>query len=411
MRERRLAQIGRLRKSEDRDFLRPGLCDSLLINANQLENSPEGTAAYLEMTGLPYLVDPMLWRLQVPDWWKNARGDVKRNYARLAARYSAGTSVRMAEGPLVESVRDDMEWRRVTASIVRYQRERLLPEDGQTNLFNPEGVRPSGIVAPALYSPERDVDRINRLLADAASDAAGEPVVVTFVLPHERLLVATEVEHALATVAPDASAYHIWTPGVKEASLVSDPNLLPALLYVIGALANRGVPVVHLHGSYVTAALRDFGIAGVVHHTGWVDKGELAAERRGAIRSCQTYIPGLRHSVRFAEAEALGRQLDQAEYLDHYCGCRFCVGVFGEGQHPLDLLLEDQPVGDTRRRTPTSRATTANTWHYLSARRDEVLAFSSGDILEVVERDLERASALAGDAPALQHLAARLRSA
>jgi hypothetical protein len=363
------------------------------------------------MTGLPYLIDPMLWRLQVPQWWKNDKGDVKRNYARLAARYSAGTDVRMAETPLAQSVGDEAQWHRIAANIVQYQRDRLLPEDGQTDLFNPEGIHPGGIVAPALYASDRDIDRINRTLAEAASETAGEAVVVTFVLPHERILVEKDVGHALDMVAPGASAYHLWTPGVTEAMLLSDPNLLSAVLHVITVLASRGVPVVHLHGSYVTSALRDFGIAGVVHHTGWVDKGEQAAERRGAIRSCQTYVPGVRHSVRFSEAEGLGRPLNEAEYLDYFCGCRFCAGVFAEGQHPLDLLLEDQPVGETRRRTPTSRATTANTWHYLSARRDEVLAFSSGPILQIVERDMERASALAGSAPALQYLAAHLRSA
>jgi hypothetical protein len=406
-----LTQIGRVRKSEDREFLRPGLCDSLLINANQLENSPEGTAAYLDGTGLPYLVDPMLWRLQVPDWWRNDKGDVKRNYARLAGRYSAGTKVRMAEAPLIESVRDDAEWRRIAANTVQYQRDRLLPANGQADLFNPDGLRPSGIVAPALYATGRDIDRVNRILAEAAADAAGEPVMTALVLPRDRLLVPSEVEHALKSVAPDVGGYHLWTPYVTEDALVGDPSLFPALLHVIAALAERGAPVVLLHGCYVTEALRDFGVSAVVHHTSWVDKGEGAVERRGAIRSCRTYVPGVRHSVRFAEAEDLGRELGQSEYLDRYCGCRFCTGVFAEGQHPLDLLLEDHPVGDTRRRTPTGRATTANTWHYLSARRDEVIAFSSGSVLAVVERDMERAAELGEKPPALEQLSARLRPA
>src|SRR5437773_2182349 len=116
-----LWHLGRLRRSEDREYLRPGLCDALFINANQMENNPEGTAGYLEATRLPYLVDPMLWRLQVPEWWRNARGDVKRNYRRLAARYVEGTNVRMAEAPLLESVTTDDEWRRLAQNVVSYQ--------------------------------------------------------------------------------------------------------------------------------------------------------------------------------------------------------------------------------------------------------------------------------------------------
>ena len=69
------------------------------------------------------------------------------------------------------------------------------------------------------------------------------------------------------------------------------------------------------------------------------------------------------------------------------------------GQNPLDLLLESQTVTDKRGRsrlTPTGRATTLNTWHYLHARRQEVERFSSQAAADVVRADIERASALAG---------------
>src|SRR5438105_9195350 len=56
----------RLRRSDDLPFLRPGMLDELMINANQLENSPESTAAHLRKTGLRYMVDPVLWRFQEP---------------------------------------------------------------------------------------------------------------------------------------------------------------------------------------------------------------------------------------------------------------------------------------------------------------------------------------------------------
>jgi hypothetical protein len=123
-------------------------------------------------------------------------------------------------------------------------------------------------------------------------------------------------------------------------------------------------------------------------------------------------VPGLRHCVRFAEAAELGRSLDEDQFLARYCDCRFCAGVFEQGQHPLDLLLEDQLVTPGKaRRTPTSRATIANTWHYLNARRQEVEAFGTEPVLDVVERDGARAAALAGEARTLERLAAELRSA
>jgi hypothetical protein len=399
-----------LRRSEDREFLVPGLCDALLINANQLENNPNGTAAYLEETKLPYLVDPMLSRLQLPAWWRNEEGDVKRNYARLASRYSQGADVRMAEGPLLESVSNDADWRQIAKNIVAYQRDRLSE---QVDLFNPEGVRPQRIVAPGLVTWGRKEDRLNRLLGEASGEIAGEAVIVPFVLPRERIGLPAEVKEALRTVVSGPVAgYFVWTPGVTEELLLTDQDALTGLLTVVSTLAASGAPVVHLHGSYVTEALHELGVAGVAHHLGWVDKGEPAGEQRGAIRSTQTYVPGLRHCVRFPEAAEVGRHLDEGGYLERYCSCRFCAGVFERGQHPLDLLLEDQLVQPGKaRRTPTSRATIANTWHYLNARRQEVEAFGTEPVIDVVERDIERASSLAGEARTLERLAAVLRSA
>jgi hypothetical protein len=405
-----LWHLGRLRGSEDREFLQPGLCDAVLINANQLENNPEGTAAYLEETKLPYLVDPILWRLQLPERWRNEQGDVKRNYARLASRYSAGTDVRMAEGPLLECVGDDAQWRQIARNVVRYEQDRLCE---QVDLFHPEGLRPQRLVAPALVTTGAEEDRLNRLLAEASIEAAGEPLIVPFVLPGPRLGIASEVRRALGTAAREGvAAYFVWTPGVMEERLLDDHTAFTGLVAIIHDLGSSGVPVIHLQGSYVTEALHGVGVGGVVHHLGWVDKGEPAGEQRGAIRSCQTYVPGLRHCARFHEAAALGRPLDEQRYLERFCDCRFCAGAFQQAQHPLDLLLEDQAVrSGQQRRTPTSRATTANFWHYLSARRQEVAAFGSEPVLDVVERDIARAAALAGRAPALERLAAELRSA
>lgn len=405
----RLWHFGRLRRAEDREFLRPGLCDRLIINANQMENNAKGTAAYLEETGLSYLVDPMLWRLQLPEWWRNDKGATKKNYARLAARYSAETSVRMAEGRLLDQVPDDSSWEQIGRNVVTYQRQRLSE---QTDLFDSEGLKPEGIVAPALVAFGPSEDRLNRLLATSAATAAGGRVIVPFVLPYDRLADPSQVLSALATVARESvTAYMVWTPGVTEELLLTDDALFGALLSVITHLSEHA-PVIHSQGSYLTAALHQVGIAGVVHHLGWVDKGEIASHSRGGIRSCQTYLPGLRHCTRFDEAERLGRNLNREIYLEKYCDCVFCTAVFDEGQHPLDLLLEDQLVKiGQRRRTPTSRATTANTWHYLNSRRQEVDAFSTRSAVDVVEGDIARAVALAGQATLLKRLAAGLRSA
>jgi hypothetical protein len=386
------------------------MCDAVLINANQLENNPNGTAAYLEETGLPYLVDPMLSRLQIPAWWRNEQGEVKRNYARLASRYSQRTDVRMAEAPLVDSVERERDWRQIASNIVSYQRDRLSE---QVDLFHPEGLQPQAIVAPALVASGDAEDRINRTLAQEACESAGEPVMVPLVLPRERVREPGEVSSALAAVLVEgARGYLVWTPGVTEELLLTDPDTFAGLLEIVSKLAASGSPVVHLQGSYVTEALHELGIAAVVHHLGWVDKGEPTGEQRGAIRSTRTYVPGVRHCVRFPEAAALGRHLGEHDYLDRYCSCRFCEGVFSRGQHPLDLLLEDRLVQPTNtRRTPTSRAIVANTWHYLSARREEVEAFGSERVIDVVSRDIARASRLSGSAGALEHLASVLRSA
>jgi hypothetical protein len=264
-----------------------------------------------------------------------------------------------------------------------------------------------------LVASSPSEDRVNRLLAETSAEAAGEPVFTTVVLPLTRIAHQPTVEKAIAEVPTrGAAGYFVWTPGVLEETLIEDDAVFGGLLTVITRLAERGLPVVHVQGSYVTTALRRFGVAGVVHHLGWVDKGEPAEEQRGAIRSCRTYAPAVRHSILFQEAAALGRDLREAEYLAKYCDCKFCEGAFVTREHPLDLMLEDQAVvPGQRRRTPTSRATTANRWHYIHARRQEVTAFSSESALDVVSRDIDRAASLVGEVPELERLAARLRTA
>jgi hypothetical protein len=409
----------RLRRTEDLPFLRPGLLDELIVNANQLENSPQSTSAHLRQTGLPYMVDPMLWRLQVPAWWRNAKGDVKRNYRRLAKQYSHGTSIRMAEGPLLETVPSDTEWKQLAANVVKYHRERLDAIPSQLDLLDGDGrlateLRPLRVIAPTLVALGRAEDRINGLLIEAAVAAAAESVVAIVAVPARRLRQPDEVTHLLSHLPSEAvSAYFLWTPDVTEQLLLMDDSLFAEVLLLVSRLRKRGIPLVHLQGSYVTEALHVVGVDGVAHHLGWADRGEPAAEQRGGLRSSVTYVPGLRHCVRFNQARRLGQHLNEAEYLERFCNCTFCVGLFGEVQHPFDVLLEEHLVdvgGGRQQWTPTSRAATANTWHYLLARRQEIHAFSTEPALEVIERDFTRAVALAGegDAGHLQRLAAQL---
>jgi len=201
-------------------------------------------------------------------------------------------------------------------------------------------------------------------------------------------------------------------------------GLLPALRppgAVMKAPAGRGMPA--WRRGLFAGLLRlarpltyDLGVSAVVHHLGWIDKGEPVEQQRGGLRSCQTYVPGVRHCVRFEQANSLGRTLDADAYAERYCECAFCAGSFSAGEHPLDLLLEDQyvPFEDGRgRRTPTGRAVALNTWHYLLSRRLEMQAFSNLPAVDVIDRDMERAAALAGsrDTSRLRRLATQLHSA
>lgn len=412
-----LHHIVRVRRSEDLHYARPGLMDEILINANLLEHVPESTATALRQTTLPYSIDPLLTRFQRPEWWRNKKnGELKRNYARLGAAYVQGTSIRLAAGPLVHTVPSEKEWRILARNTVAYQRDRLVEIRPQMELFHGE-LRPRRLMAPALMAFGDTEDRVNRLLAEASAEATGGRVGLPVVIPGDRLRDPTERDALLrATPTECVSAYFIWTPGVTEELLLSDHTLLGGLIHLVTTLAGRGVAVGHLHGTYAIAALHDLGLSAVVHHMGWTDHGEPADETGGGPRSCQTYVPGVRRCLRFPKARELGRHLDASSYAERFCSCALCTGFFEAGQHPLDLLLEDEVVhlpGAGDRPTPTGRAAGLNTWHYLLSRRQEIEAFSSSPAVDVLARDIERAASLAGgEEPArLQRLADGLRSA
>ena len=416
-----LYHIVRVRKSDDLTFVRAGIMDAMLINANQLENSAQSTAASIAATTLPFSIDPVLWRFQVPQWWSNDDGETKRNYRRLGAAYTKSTTIEITSQPLLEIVADDNEWRAISRNAIDYQRTRLLGVPAQLDLLDPNlprELRPERLMAPALVAYSAREDKINRtLLEEAAAVAAGDSLAAQVIIPPERLANADEVQALLSTLLSDGvSSYLVWAPGVGEAQLLADSDLFASLLRLVAALSDRGVPVGHQYGNYSIAALHDIGLSALTHHLGWVDKGEPAQEQKFALRSCQTYVPGVRHSLRFKRANDLGRHLDSSEYQQRYCDCNFCAGAFEAGEHPLDVLLEDQvvPFADGRnRRIPTSRAVTTNTWHYLLSRRLEIEAFSERSAAEVIQRDIERAAALAGqaDTERLNRLAEELRSA
>src|SRR5437764_3269263 len=115
--------------------------DELIINANQVENSPDSTATALRQTALPFTIDPVLWRFQEPAWWRNDKGESKKNYTRLAAAYVKGTSIQIA-GPLLDIVPGDEEWRTIASNVIDYQRSRLEPLSTQLDLCDPRELRP-----------------------------------------------------------------------------------------------------------------------------------------------------------------------------------------------------------------------------------------------------------------------------
>ena len=411
-----LHHIVRVRRSEDLKFIRPGVMDEVLVNANQLEHCSESTATAIRETTLPYSIDPVLTRFQLPEWWKNERGETKRNYARLGAAYVRGTSIELAAGPLVHTVPNEKEWRTLARNIIAYQRDRLIEIRPQLDLFRPE-LRPVRLLAPALVAFGDGEDKVNRLLAEASVEAAGVPVGVPVIIPQERLADRGQLDALLSTVPMHGiNAYFVWTPRVTEELLFASRALLGGLLHVVTVLAARGVAVGHLHGTYGITALHDLGVSAVVHHMGWIDKGDPADERRGGLRSCQMYVSGVRHCLRFDKARELGYALDAPTFAALFCNCALCTGFFDAGQHPLDLLLEDELVhfeNGHDRLTPTSRAVGLNTWHYLLTRRQEVEAFSAHPAIDVVTADIDRAAALAGlqESRRLRRLAEELRSA
>ncbi|MHB1511045.1 MAG: hypothetical protein ACYCST_16015 [Acidimicrobiales bacterium] len=407
-----------MRSSDDLTYVRNGLMDEVVVNANQLENSIQSTAACLWKTNLPFSIDPVLWRFQVPAWSRNAKGDTKRNYQRLGQRYSRGTDLTLGSVPLLDVVSTDAQWKALAANVIAYQAERLSNVPTQLELLaDLRELHPARLMAPALMAFSTTEDRLNRLMVESAAASADGPIAVQIIIPFERLIDGRELRKVVSSIPTGGvSSYFIWTPKVTEERLIADNELLVSLRRLIATLAGRGIPVGYQYANYSIFALHDGGLAAATHHLGWVDHGEPSEEQAFMIRSCQTYVPAIRHCVRFPEASTLGGPLSADEYSKRYCECDFCAGAFNSGGHPLTWLLESQTIvmkNGRERLTPTSQAVGANTWHYLLSRRLEVQAFSADSASDVIERDIERASALnrGGDASRLEHLATELKSA
>lgn len=394
-----LHHIIRVRTPDDFDYVRSGLADEILVNANLLEHLPDSTARAVELAALPYSIDPLLTRFQLPAWWQNDQGETKRNYARLAEAYTDGTEVKLGSLPLLDSVKRDDDWRAIARNVVVYQRDRLVTVRPQLPLFNLP-MRPVRLFAPGLVAFGPAEDRVNRLLLEAAAEAATEPVRAIVVVPPERLADRRQLDQLITEVPTDGvAAYFLWTPEVSEGRLLEAADLLGGLIRLVAELAARGIPVGHLHGGYSIAALHDIGVAAMAHSLGWVDRGEPAQQTGGGPPSCRTYVPGVRRTVLFDSARTLGSELGPSDYVNRYCSCTFCSGAFDANQHPLELLLEEQLITDRRgrsRMTPTGRALGFNRWHYLLARRGEVLTFSERRALDVVADDIEQAYRLGG---------------
>ena len=150
-----LHHIVRVRRSDDLTFVRPGVMDEILINANQLENSPDSTATALRQTTLPFTIDPVLWRFQIPERWRNDKGDTKKNYTRLGHAYVKGTGITIAAGPLLETIPSDAEWVTLAGNVIAYQQNRLGLMPTQLDLLeisHPRELYPVRLMAPALVA-------------------------------------------------------------------------------------------------------------------------------------------------------------------------------------------------------------------------------------------------------------------
>jgi hypothetical protein len=413
-----LHHIVRVRTTDDlRNFVKPGLLDEVVVNANLLESAERTLTALLQETSLPYSVDPMLWRLQMPEWSKNAAGGVKRNYQRLAEYYSIGTGLTLGLSRLTDTVATNKQWQMIARNAIEYQQNRLRRDEGPPDLFGMKHLlEPVRLTSPALVALTKEEDAVNLTLANAAIEFAGRPIAIQVIIPVERMLEPAEVARVLESLPVEGvGSYSIWTPEVTEERLIGEEALFAAMVRVIATLTDKGIAVGHQHATYTVMALHDIGLSSITHPLNWVDHGGTFKSAGFANRSCRTYAPALRHAIKYDEAFELAGGFDVNEYREMYCDCIYCTGLYSKGLHPFDELLRTRVVqkGNRSVTEPTPAAVAANNWHFLLSRRSEVLAFSADPAIDVIARDIERATKLhrGGDAMRLGHLASMLKSA
>jgi hypothetical protein len=404
----------RYRMHDDGDYLVRDALDGLVINANHLEQHLRSTADKVKALGAPYLIDPMLWRFQVPAWWRREDGETKRNFSRLGGFYFAGTGHAWAESGITEL--SDSQWERVANNVVRYQRVRVPDEGGGLLSLMEGGQEPLAMVAPYLLASSTEHDRVNRLLLETSVEAAGAKVLAHLAIPLERFLDPSERRRVLAGLNPHlSSGCFIWIERLKEEMLLTDDACLSAFEDVVDRLAEIGLPVWNANGGFVSAALRERGIAGIVHNLYWVDRGMPAEQPHGIPHySCTTYVTGLHRTVHYEAALQLARPLDLADYRKIYCGCYFCAGAIERDIHPLEHLVGVRTVKGPKGRSqmvPTETALASNTWHYLWSRRLEIQALATRDVRGVLEESVQAMRALNVPSERFVRLATHLRRA
>lgn len=409
----KLRHLVRYRMDSDSDYLASGAMDAVLINANHLEHHLHTTAARTKQLGLPYLVDPMLWRFQVPAWWRRqSDGATKKNFVRLAAHYFSGTNVCVADSALGPEVSDG-DWRQIAANVILYEKARIVDEGGGLLAMMEGGHAPAALIAPYLLANSPTEDRINRLLIEAAASQAGSKVIGHLALPVERIKVGRDLDEAADSIASDnVLGCFIWTERLTEERLYSSDADFDALLHIIDRLASKGIALWHAHGHFTAAALTQSGLTGLAHNLYWVDYGMQAAQPKGTPHySTRTYVPGLHQTLHFNNAIEIGRGLSIDKYRELYCSCHFCSSLIEHDQHPLDSMLEVMEVPGARggiQYRPTDRALGANTYHYLWARQQEMAMFAANAAHDVLVAEVLRGQELLRGPSRLEKLLAKL---
>ena len=235
-------------------------------------------------------------------------------------------------------------------------------------------------------------------------------------MPVERFRRGPELDRILSALTSDvALGCFLWIERLPETTLVGSDVYLDTLQWVLDRLSEKGLLVWHANGGYCAAAMRDWGMTGIAHSLAWRDHGMPAAPPTGTPRhSRYTYVTGLHYARSFDDAVRLGRSLGNEAYTRLYCDCVFCQGAWESDQHPLELMLQVTAVKGPRNRTdyiPSEQALAANIWHFLWARRGEVVDLHRTPIVDVLMREIDRGIELKGEAANLRRLVSRLRPA